>query len=234
MFSSYSSFIDIQRSSDYPVIVYSEVFQKDVAKECERLADLASGHKWIRLVLFLQKHPYMVNMCRLPKFSKNAALPTLYTPLHHATNGKAPKYVFEALLDAGASKTLKSAYDETAYDIGARVNLNPSILDMIQVPTDIREREDEIKKMEAGLHQVIMGRVGRLIQQNGQQLPQLSYLYEFGNFFYVVPGMYGGYNVSVHDGGIETVSWCRVAGGSGQRHHIDREGSVKLVEEGFD
>ena len=176
----------------------------------------------------------MVNMCRLPKFSKNAAPPTLYTPLHHAAHGKAPKYVFEALLDNGASKTLKSAYEETAYDIGTRVNLHQSILDMIQVPTDIRSREDEIKKMEAGLHQVIMRRVGKLIQQNGQQLPQLSYLYEFGNFFYVVPGMFGGYNVSARDGGIETVSWCRVAGGSGQRHHVDREGNVKLVEEGFD
>ncbi|KAG2428674.1 hypothetical protein HXX76_011379 [Chlamydomonas incerta] len=51
-----------------------------------------------------------------------------------------------------------------------------------------------------------------------------------------VPGMYGGFRFEFQQVGPDPVlvseSWCRVAGGSGQRHRITIQGT-ELVEEGF-
>jgi hypothetical protein len=48
--------------------------------------------------------------------------------------------------------------------------------------------------------------------------------------------MYGGFSYRLESVGVEaklvSESWCRVVGGSGQRHEITSAGS-QLVEEGF-
>jgi hypothetical protein len=48
--------------------------------------------------------------------------------------------------------------------------------------------------------------------------------------------MYGGFKYRLERDGAEAClvaeSWCRVSGGSGQRHEITSDGS-RLVEEGF-
>lgn len=216
---------------EYPLNVYTSTLREDTVKAYQRIADLSYGYKWDELLDELEQHRDLINSCRLPK--DNTSPPKLFTPLHQAANGKAQKEVFEKLLALGASKSLKTAAGETAYDIGKRVGLDSDILSLIEVPEEIKQNENEIKKMEEGLHKAINGRVEDLVKKNGLQLPQLSFLYEFGEFWYPVPGMYGGFSVSKNDKGIETSSWCRVAGGSGQRHVIDKEGNVELVEEGF-
>ena len=50
--------------------------------------------------------------------------------------------------------------------------------------------------------------------------------------WFPVPGMYGGFDIQLRDGYLEVASWCRVVGGSGQRHVIT-EDRTTLVEEGF-
>ena len=54
--------------------------------------------------------------------------------------------------------------------------------------------------------------------------------------WFPVPGMYGGFSITMDGEGEEAIlissSWCRVSGGSGQRHEITANGS-ELVEEGF-
>jgi hypothetical protein len=54
--------------------------------------------------------------------------------------------------------------------------------------------------------------------------------------WFPVPGMYGGFSYRLESVGVEaklvSESWCRVVGGSGQRHEITSAGS-QLVEEGF-
>lgn len=54
--------------------------------------------------------------------------------------------------------------------------------------------------------------------------------------WFPVPGMYGGfsYELSVVSGSpvLISESWCRVVGGSGQRHLVSPHGSL-LLEEGF-
>jgi len=54
--------------------------------------------------------------------------------------------------------------------------------------------------------------------------------------WFPVPGMYGGFAYWFEGRGtalrLVTESWCRVVGGSGQRHEITADG-CRLVEEGF-
>jgi hypothetical protein len=55
-------------------------------------------------------------------------------------------------------------------------------------------------------------------------------------WFFRVPGMYGGFRLrwiaDEPEAKLESLSFCRVAGGSGQRHEITSQGYV-LVESGL-
>ena len=217
----------------YPINVYTSQLNDDVSNNCKTIADLSGARKWAELLDYLKDHLRgssldRINMSRLPVDESSKV--DLRTALHLAAEGNAPIKVFEKLLELGASKSLKDAEGNTAYDIGKKNGLSEDILSLIEIPTKIRENEAVIKKMEAGLHQIILAREDWLIQSNGQILPQLVFLYEFEDFFYPVPGMYGGFRVTKHDDGVQVVSFCRISGGSGQRHVIDTEGNVELVE----
>ena len=220
-----------EKMPEYPLNVYTSTYRGDMVEKLNTLADLGSSKNWEELLEFLDAHKSFINCCRLPVDSDSP--PDLCTPLHYAAKGSAPKDVFEKLVKLGASKTLKDSDGKTVFDIGKSNGLGEDILKLIEVPKEIVEKESEILKLQSGLHKCILGRAENLIQRNGQQLPQVAYLYEFGDFWYPIPGMYGGFNVSRHADGIQAESWCRVAGGSGQRHVIDREGNVELVDEGF-
>lgn len=81
-------------------------------------------------------------------------------------------------------------------------------------------------------------RAGHLIDEHGITLPELAALLELDEpkAWFPIQGMYGGFCYWLEGEGdtakLVTESWCRVVGGSGQRHQITAEGS-KLVEEGF-
>jgi hypothetical protein len=87
-------------------------------------------------------------------------------------------------------------------------------------------------------HEVIRERIDRELPDHGLRLPELEPLLELDRpqMWFPVPGMYGGFNYRLESPGVEakliSESWCRVVGGSGQRHEITSEGS-RLVEEGF-
>jgi len=85
---------------------------------------------------------------------------------------------------------------------------------------------------------VIRERAGRLIEEQHLRLPELEPLLEMEcpHIWFPIPGMYGGFSYRLAEVGVEatliTDSWCRVVGGSGQRHEVTSAGS-RLVEEGF-
>lgn len=55
---------------------------------------------------------------------------------------------------------------------------------------------------------------------------------QLDSLWFSYPGMYGGFNMSIHKDRLHVESWSRVVGGSGQAHVITESGCV-LVEEGF-
>ena len=217
---------------DYPQTCFASTLGDNVGMDHQKAADLGSTNKWTELVEFLKDRQCYINSCRLP-VDKSSTI-DFCTPLHYAAKGGAPKDVFEELIKLGASKTLKDINGKTAYDIGKRNGLPEDVLTLIEVPYAIQEKESEIQNLESGLHKVILGRAENLVKEHGLQLPQVAFMYEFGEgIWYPVPMMYGGFNISMHDEGIEAVSFCRVVGGSGQRHVINIKGEVELVEDGL-
>jgi hypothetical protein len=101
-----------------------------------------------------------------------------------------------------------------------------------------RTRCAGLQAIQQHFHEVIRGRAAELIDQHGLKLPELAPLLSSGEpeAWFPIPGMYGGFSYRLEGEGerakLVTESWCRVAGGSGQRHEITAEGS-KLVDEGF-
>ena len=92
--------------------------------------------------------------------------------------------------------------------------------------------------IQAHFHAVIRGRAAHLIDQHNLVLPELAPLLDaqVPEAWFPVPGMYGGFDYRLEGEGEQArlivESWCRVVGGSGQRHEITAQGS-RLVEEGF-
>src|SRR4051812_11606454 len=95
-----------------------------------------------------------------------------------------------------------------------------------------------LQAIEKHFHAVINERAGKFVRQYHLQLPNLEELLRAHSHegWFPVPGMYGGFKYWFDDSGASTKliceSWCRVVGGSGQRHEITSNGAV-LVAEGF-
>ncbi len=100
--------------------------------------------------------------------------------------------------------------------------------------------KNTLLSIQRHFHAVIRERSAELIDRHNVALPELTPLLllatEEQRAWFPVPGMYGGFSYWFEENGDETklivVSWCRIVGGSGQRHEITAVGS-QLVAEGF-
>ena len=92
--------------------------------------------------------------------------------------------------------------------------------------------------MQEYFHDVIRGRADELVREHRLRLPELEPLLEIRQapVWFAVPGLYGGFSYQLEADGEQSrlilESWCRVCGGSGQRHVVSAAGST-LVDEGF-
>jgi hypothetical protein len=102
----------------------------------------------------------------------------------------------------------------------------------------MRIPEETLASIQRHFHDVIRERAERLLAKHPTPLPDLfSMDSEAGEkAWFRVPGMYGGFSYWFEGEGEQTKliteSWCRVVGGSGQRHEITATGS-QLTEKGF-
>jgi len=194
------------------------------------LADAARGCNWSRLLDVVSNHPELVNSWRLGD-------PSWFAPLHHAANGGAPVDVVRQLLALGAWRTLQNARGERPVDVAGRTGhhslreaLDPVYRDSVPIGV--------LLKIQSHFHEVIRGRVDDLVEKYALRLPELEPLLEIehSRVRFGVPGMYGAFAYGFESFGVEArlvaESWCRIVGGSGQRHEITSAGS-RLVEEGF-
>ncbi len=95
-------------------------------------------------------------------------------------------------------------------------------------------------EIQKHFHTLIRKRAASIESISELKLPELKPLltettWEKKKAWFPVPGMYGGFSYWMEGEGLDakliTESWCRVVGGSGQRHEITRRGAV-LVDEG--
>ena len=196
----------------------------------QRLADHAKAYNWKGVFALLAEHSEFVNSTRPGGGS-------WYAPLHQAAHGGAPVEIVERLVEIGAWRGLRNARGERPVDVATRMGhthltdpLTPVIRTVVQ--------PEALAAIQFHLHTVIRQRAADLVDEHALRLPELEFLMELDDpaFWFPVPGMYGGFNCRLDHGASGVIlvaeSWCRVVGGSGQRHEITPSGAV-LVDEGF-
>ena len=207
-----------------------EILDEEGQRLRNALADAAKGCDWPRALEILRQQPGWVNACRPGSAS-------LYAPLHQAAHGGAPIEINEQLIAIGAWRTLQNARGERPVDVAERMG-HKNLLGILEPEYKHRVPLGVLHKIQSHFHAVILGRIEIEFQIHGMRLPDLEPLLELDRpkMWFPVPGMYGGFSYWLESCGVEakliSESWCRVAGGSGQRHEITSLGS-RLVDEGF-
>ena len=202
---------------------------QDELRRRHSLADAAREYNWTGMLAILRENPNLANPTRPGGIS-------LFAPLHQAAHGDAPTDAVAGLVRMGAWRTLQNARGERPVDIAERQR-HKHFLPLLEPVLKRRVPHGVLHRMQEHFHAVIIGRAQQ-VQEFGLRLPELEPMLEFRDerFWFAVPGMYGGFSYRLEGDGVEATliseSWCRVAGGSGQRHEITASGS-RLVDEGF-
>ncbi|MBE9229766.1 ankyrin repeat domain-containing protein [Phormidium sp. LEGE 05292] len=211
-------------------ITSSEVLRDDEVVIRHALADAAKQYNWKKTQFILDERPDLINVTRPDGRS-------LYTPLHQAAHGNAPMEVVQQMVEIGAWRTLRNTDDERAVDIAKRKG-HQCLVQLLEPVYKTHISHTTLHKIQIHFHEIILGRAGDLVKKFRLRLPELEPLLEIEQprMWFPVPGMYGGFSYWLDGEGknakLISESWCRVVGGSGQRHEItSREG--KLVDKGF-
>ena len=209
-----------------------------VVEHIDVVADAARSGRWDRLADLIDTGP---GSMALPAEAINAVRIgglSGYSPLHQVAWHGAPVEIAQHLLRHGAWRTLRCSLGNTPRHIAeARGHehlapvLTPEPIHAVSQPV--------LEQLEHILHALIVGRVHDFgVDTRLLRLPQLGPLTEIHEpaMWMSVPGMYGGFSISLTGSDTEaelTVeSWCRVVGGSGERHRVCTTG-FELVERGF-
>jgi hypothetical protein len=217
-------------TAEWDGITKSEVLRDDEVEIRQALADAAKEYNWKKTLEILNMRSDLINVTRPDGRS-------LYTPLHQAAHGNAPVEVVQRMLDIGAWRTIRNTNNERAVDIARKKKYQHLVQQLEPVYKTLIPFET-LQKIQDHFHVIIIGRTGDLVEKSSLRLPELEPLLEIekSQMWFPVPGMYGGFSYWLDGEGknakLISESWCRVVGGSGQRHEItSKEG--KLVDEGF-
>jgi hypothetical protein len=207
-----------------------DALNDDAAIARIKLADAAKSYDWPTVFDLLSTHGDWVNASRPGGKSQ-------FATLHQAAHAGAPIEIVDRLIRMGAFRTLQNVRGERPIDVAERRGhyqlrdiLEPQLKHLVPVGV--------LLKIQLHFHEVIRGRIDRQLPNHDLRLPELEPLLELDRpqMWFPVPGMYGGFSYRLESTGVDaklvSESWCRVEGGSGQRHEITTEG-IKLVEEGF-
>ncbi len=211
-------------------ITRADILNEEGVQLRNALADAAKSYNWPRVFELLDQQPEWVNACRPGSSS-------LYAPLHQAAHGGAPVEIAERLIAIGAWRTLQNARGERPVDVAERMK-HRHLLAVLEPQYKHRVPLGVLLKIQSHFHAVIFERAEREFQIHGVRFPELEPLLELDQprMWFPVPGMYGGFSYWLESCGVGakliSESWCRVAGGSGQRHEITSAGS-RLMAEGF-
>ncbi|MDP7724194.1 ankyrin repeat domain-containing protein [Mycobacterium sp. TY814] len=176
-----------------------------------------------------------------------------FTVLHQAAWHGAPNEVAAELIRRGALKSLTDARGRTACDIRRERDLKANdpkdiaaqkrkslVLRTryLKPPTSLLALH-QIRALNWHLAEVIDSRIcGVLFDRRDPQrvlrYPPVEIMHEVPGqrIWFPVPGMYGGFDITLMQDHLDVKSWCRVVDGSGQAHVVTTQGAI-LVDEGF-
>lgn len=201
-------------------------YKPEIVAARDRLAAAARAGDWPAVLELLASHADWVNATRLGGESG-------YTVLHQAAWHGADVATALRLVELGAWRTVRTTNGERAVDIAVRRghrHLSGALRPVIRRPVGA----DVLAGLQERLHALIRERAGQLVDQHQLRLPDLGPLTELTTptFWFPVPGMYGGFSYRLEHAELIVESWCRVVGGSGQRHRITPR-STELVASGW-
>jgi hypothetical protein len=214
------------RVATWDGVTLRSTYQDRVVEQRDRLASAARAGDWPAVLSHVRAHPEWVNATRVGGESG-------YTVLHQAAWHGADAGTVARLVDLGAWRTLRTTAGDRAADIAqhrGHGHLSGLLRPVIRHPVSAGLLAD----LQRHLHAVIHQRVHHLVTGERLRLPELDPLTELPDpeFWFPVPGMYGGFRYRLVGAGLIVHSWRRTAGGSGQTHRITAQGA-ELVEAGW-
>lgn len=221
----------------WPGVLAPSMLEDSVVAAAHRLADAAKAGDWGTVMSMIVSDSQAVNV--------NQWRPgggSWFTVLHQAAWHGAPIEIVAALTERGALRTLRDAKGRTAHDIAADHGRRTSLIDSLAPPPSPLTPEC-IRALNVHLATVIDRRIHDEHIDQGYanrdlrkvlRYPPVDVLHELPSqsVWFPVPGMYGGFHITLREHHLYVESWIRVVGGSGQAHVVTREGPV-LVNQGF-
>lgn len=217
------------------------IYNPKFVKTADHIADAARTGDWLRVFELSEFREDWANSWRIGGKS-------WFTPLHQAAWRGAPVGIVRRLLDGGSWRALPTRDGKLARDI-AYERGHAKLARELDPPKASMDRAEELAAVDRHLEQVIRSRLSEeMLGDLDLRFPVTRVMTEFATPYpnsaltpdgspschlsVPIPGMYGGFYVTLLEEGIGVDSWSRVAGGSGQRHFITRDGA-ELIAEGF-
>lgn len=212
--------------AEWDGVTLRTTYKDDYQAKRDEFADLARDGRWPEIIEWLSRWPSFVNAWRPGGRS-------WYTVVHQAAWHGADESVVRSLLAYRPWLTLRTAAGDRPLDIALR-NGHPHLAALLTPVINTPVPTDLLAALQKHFHEVIRGRAAHLVDGDQLRLPELDVLTELEKpeMWFTVPGMYGGFGYVLDGQVLEVKSWCRVVGGSGERHRITAEGAV-LTERGF-
>jgi hypothetical protein len=222
---------EIQINAIWDGVTKPESLDKMAAELRHCLADACKKCDWNEALRILSDHPELVNSTRPGGQSR-------FTPLHQAAYGGAPITVVNSLLEFGAFRAIRDSSGRRPLEVAVEQS-RTHLVERLQPENRWRIDASSLTSIQSRFHRVIRKRAQALVQEHSLRLPELETMLEalHRRFWFAVPGMYGGFAYWLDDFSLSprllVESWCRVVGGSGQRHEITPS-RTRLVDVGFD
>ncbi|MFF5403279.1 ankyrin repeat domain-containing protein [Streptomyces misionensis] len=217
-----------QRVTEWDGVTLRSSLKPRFAQARDLLADAARDGDWTAVGDVLAERPEWVNCPRLEGRSG-------YTPLHQAAWHGAGTATVEGLLARGASRTLRTGDGERAADIAARRG-HHRLAELLRPVVRHPVPPAEIALLQEHLHRLIRHRAGLeggsdLATRHALRLPEVEALTELAHpvCWFPVPGMYGGFRITLDGRELTVDSWIRIIGGSERTDRVTPAG-VRLQE----
>lgn len=228
-------------------IVDPELLYDDIVSDSHELSDAAQIGDWSTVFDMLDDPDCDVDINWWRPGGKS-----WFTVLHQAAWHGAPNEVAAELIQRGALKSLTDARGRTAHDVRNDRDLQAfrpkDVVAQQRKSLVLRTRylkpepsplsPSATRALNWYLADVIDSRVGALYDGRDPRSvlrhPPVGILHELPGqrLWFPVPGMHGGFDITLVKDFLEVKSWCRVVSGSGQAHVITAKGAI-LVDEGF-
>jgi hypothetical protein len=220
---------DVHSNDEWNGILDREILNSTIVGHADPLADAAKAGDWEVVFRLTDGVRGSVNSWRVGGRS-------FYTPLHQAAWHGASTDVVDRLVARGAWRTVTTADGLTPLDI-AKSRGHVHLLEPLSPTARSRDRLEETRALDERLRELIDSLIRPHITAR-LRYPQTSVLTEGRDpmlrtpLWFPVPGMVGGFAISLVTAGLRVTSWSRMAAGSGKEHLVTRDGTV-LVDEGF-